>query len=114
MVTAGHVPSLVRWPDGRAETVDLPQGLLLGVDGDHSYRTRTVDFPPGTVLALYTDGLVERPDIEIDDAIGALARTLSETYPADLDEAAERLLRHAHASGPRYDDIALLLIRCDA
>lgn len=114
MVTAGHVPALVRQPDGRTGTVELPQGLLLGVESEFLYRTRTLPFDPGSVLALYTDGLVETPDTEIDASILELARTLSEADATDLDGMAESLLRHAHASGPRYDDIALLLIRCDA
>ncbi|MFE5210907.1 SpoIIE family protein phosphatase [Streptomyces sp. NPDC056600] len=113
MVTAGHVPALLRRLDGRTGTVELPQGLLLGVESDHVYRTRTLGFDPGSVLALYTDGLVEKPDTEIDASIQELARSLSEADTGDLDGTAESLLRHAHASGPRYDDIALLLIRCD-
>ncbi|MEU3555329.1 SpoIIE family protein phosphatase [Streptomyces fragilis] len=113
LANAGHVPPLLRRPDGRTGAVDVPPGLVLGIDGGFAYSTTTLDFPAGSVLALYTDGLVEKPDTMIDDSVGDLARTLAEADVTDLDAAAETLLRHAYDSGPRYDDIALLLIRAE-
>ncbi|MFE2355627.1 SpoIIE family protein phosphatase [Streptomyces parvulus] len=104
---AGHPPPLVRHADGRMETLRVPPGLLLGIEPDTLYASLEFPLPPGSVLALYTDGLVEAPGVDLDDAIAALAGLVEACDPADLDEMADTLIRHAPAPG---DDIALLLI----
>ncbi|GGX02109.1 hypothetical protein GCM10010297_24790 [Streptomyces malachitofuscus] len=107
LATAGHPPPLMRHPDGRTEPVLVPPGLLLGIEPDSLYATREFPLPPGCVLVLYTDGLVEAPGVDLDDAIAALAGLLEHEDPADLDAMADALIRHAPTPG---DDIALLLI----
>jgi hypothetical protein len=109
--TAGHPPPLLRHPDGRTELLHVPPGLLLGIDPDSRYPSREFDLPPGGVLALYTDGLVEAPGVDPDDATAALAGLLEGTDPTELDVMADTLIRHAPSPG---DDIALLLIRSGA
>ncbi|MFD4260354.1 SpoIIE family protein phosphatase [Streptomyces sp. NPDC058534] len=104
---AGHPPPLIRHADGRMEPLRVPPGLLLGIEPDTLYASLEFDLPPGSVLALYTDGLVEAPGVDLDDAIAALAGLLEAGDPADLDEMADTLIRHAPAPD---DDIALLLI----
>ncbi|MCF3962849.1 SpoIIE family protein phosphatase [Streptomyces fuscigenes] len=106
--SAGHPPPLLRLPDGRTELVGVPPGLLLGIDPDVRYPAREFPLPPGCVLALYTDGLVEAPGVDLDDATAALAGLLESTDPYDLDAMADTLIRHAPTPA---DDIALLLIR---
>ncbi|TDC10943.1 PAS domain-containing protein, partial [Streptomyces sp. 8K308] len=108
--TAGHFPPLVRLPDGRTEVLDLPPGLLLGIDPNAGYSTVDLPLVPGTVLALFTDGLVEAPGIDIDDAIRELARQLAEDQGRTMESLADHLVTHAERSAPRGDDIALLLI----
>ncbi|AZM63767.1 MULTISPECIES: SpoIIE family protein phosphatase [unclassified Streptomyces] len=107
LASAGHPPPLLRHADGHTEPVLVPPGLLLGIDPDSRYPTREVPLPPGSVLVLYTDGLVEAPGVDLDDAITALAGLLEHGDPADLGTMADALIRHAPAPG---DDIALLLI----
>ncbi|WP_217169083.1 SpoIIE family protein phosphatase [Streptomyces sp. AC512_CC834] len=104
---AGHPPPLVRHADGRIERLRVPPGLLLGIEPDTVYPSLEFPLPPGSVLALYTDGLVEAPGVDLDDAIAALAGLLEHGDPGDLDAMADTLIRHAPAPG---DDIALLLI----
>ncbi|MBO8186845.1 SpoIIE family protein phosphatase [Streptomyces spirodelae] len=111
LATAGHPPALLRHPDGRTDIVHLPPGLLLGIDPDAGYSTTEAPLPPGAVLVLYTDGLVEWPGCDIDDAISALARHLEAAEPESLEALADGILRQAERSAPRHDDIALLLIR---
>ncbi|MEU6158139.1 SpoIIE family protein phosphatase [Streptomyces sp. NPDC047130] len=114
LATAGHPPPLIRHPDGRTGTLALPAGLLLGIDPDAVYPTTEIDLAPGAVLALYTDGLVEHPGADIDDAIAALAHAMaSRQHPdlGDLDGFADALVDHAERTAPRNDDIALLLVR---
>lgn len=107
VATAGHPPPLVRHADGTTELLEVPPGLLLGIEPDTLYPALEFDLPPGSVLALYTDGLVEAPGVDLDDAIAALAGLLEHGDPADLDAMADMLIRHAPTPG---DDIALLLI----
>jgi serine phosphatase RsbU (regulator of sigma subunit)/PAS domain-containing protein len=111
LATAGHPPPLLRRPDGHAEILRLPPGLLLGIDPDVPYSSTEVALPPGSVLAFYTDGLVEAPGVDLEDAVAALARQLERAGPGTLDALAERLIQHARRSAPRSDDIALLLVR---
>lgn len=105
--SAGHPPPLVRHADGRIELLQVPPGLLLGIEPDAQYSVLECDLPPGSVLALYTDGLVEAPGVDLDDATAALAGLLEQADPTDLDAMADTLIRHAPSPG---DDIALLLL----
>ncbi|MEV7076168.1 SpoIIE family protein phosphatase [Streptomyces sp. NPDC093990] len=111
LATAGHPPALLRHVDGRTATLHLSPGLLLGIDPDADYPTTDVALSPGTVLALYTDGLVETPGTDIDDATSALAHRLSTAPAQNLEMLADALLDHAERSAPRNDDVALLLVR---
>ncbi|MFC8008520.1 SpoIIE family protein phosphatase [Streptomyces olivaceus] len=107
LATAGHPPPLLRHANGQTELLDVPPGLLLGIDPGTLYPTREFPLPPGCVLALYTDGLVEAPGVDLDDATATLAGLLEEADPTDLDAMADTLIRHSPSPG---DDIAVLLI----
>ncbi|NUR29567.1 MAG: SpoIIE family protein phosphatase, partial [Catenulispora sp.] len=76
--------------------------------GDH-----TVPLPPGSTLALYTDGLVERRAQGIDPGIQRLADELGAFRPAELDEdleaSADRLLHPLLHDSEHDDDVCLLL-----
>lgn len=115
LATAGHPPALLRVPDRGAHPLHLPPGLLLGIDPEADYPTTEVTLPSGAVLVLYTDGLVETPGVDLDDATSALVARSAEGVPedadADLDALADALVRYAEESAPRHDDIALLLLR---
>ncbi|MFD5053020.1 SpoIIE family protein phosphatase [Streptomyces tendae] len=104
---AGHPPPLLRHADGHVEPLHVPPGLLLGIEPDARYPALEFPLPPGSVLALYTDGLVEAPGVDLDDAIAALAGLLEHGDPGDLDAMADTLIRHAPTPG---DDIALVLV----
>ncbi|WUD70506.1 SpoIIE family protein phosphatase [Streptomyces sp. NBC_00510] len=106
---AGHPPPLLRRPDGTTDVLELEGGPLLGVDPTSAYPQTTFDFPPGSILALYTDGLVEERGTDIDVGIDRLRTCLAHAPAASLDELADRLLHHATRSPYRADDIALLL-----
>ncbi|MDQ0408123.1 SpoIIE family protein phosphatase [Streptomyces sp. NPDC000349] len=113
---AGHPPPLLRHPDGRTEALDLPGGVVLGVDPGAPYPLTEFRVEPGAVLALYTDGLVERPGSDIDDGITALRLALARTgAPAArpgrraLAGVADRLIVSSRHATDRADDIALLL-----
>ncbi|MEU9324801.1 SpoIIE family protein phosphatase [Streptomyces canus] len=111
MARAGHPPPLLRRPDGRVRVLDLAGGPLLGIDGSAVYPTTEVDLAPGSVLALYTDGLIESPGVDIEDALADLGRQLAEAGDRPLDELADELVRRSAAARERVDDVALLLLR---
>ncbi|WP_030042717.1 SpoIIE family protein phosphatase [Streptomyces resistomycificus] len=113
---AGHPPPLLRSPDGRTQVLDLPGGVVLGVAPRVRYPVTELRIEPGAVLALYTDGLVERPGGDIDDGISALRVALARAgSPAArpgsraLTVIADRLTATARHEVDRPDDIALLL-----
>ncbi|KMS92094.1 phosphatase [Streptomyces regensis] len=108
-VTAGHPAPLLRLPDGTTNALDLDVGTLLGVDHSSTYVPTGIALPVGSVLALYTDGLVERPGTDIGTGIDRLRVSLAHARADSLDELADRLLHHARGSSYRADDIALLL-----
>jgi GAF domain-containing protein len=111
MSRAGHPPPLLRRPDGRVRVLDLAGGPLLGIDSAATYPTTRVHLPPGSVLVLYTDGLVEAPGVDIDDALAELGHLLGAAGEAPLGELAEYLVRHSAAARERIDDVAVLLLR---
>ena len=111
MARAGHPPPLLRRPDGRVRVLDLAGGPLLGIDGSAGYPTTEVELTPGCVLALYTDGLIESPGVDIEDALAELGRQLAETGDRPLDALADELVRRSAAARERIDDVALLLLR---
>ncbi|QFZ72975.1 SpoIIE family protein phosphatase [Streptomyces fagopyri] len=110
MATAGHPPPLLRHPDGLTEVLSLSPGLLLGIDSTSDYPTTEIQLPPGAVLALYTDGLVEAPGADIDETTAQLAVRLSEARHHTMDALADTLVHHAQQPSRQNDDIALLLI----
>jgi PAS domain-containing protein len=110
LATAGHPPPLLRLADHRTEVLDVPPGLLLGIEPDAEYRTVETFLPPGAVLALYTDGLVERPGVDLDVAIDELAGQLAAARPHSLDALADTLVDHVRSRSPLSDDVALLLL----
>jgi serine phosphatase RsbU (regulator of sigma subunit) len=113
---AGHPQPLLRRTDGRTHVLDLPGGVVLGVDPRARYPVTELRMEPGAILALYTDGLVEKPGGDIDDGISALRVALAKAgAPAvrpggrGLAGVADRLTATARHAVDRPDDIALLL-----
>ncbi|MFD9004210.1 SpoIIE family protein phosphatase [Streptomyces sp. NPDC059582] len=110
LATAGHLPPLLRHPDSRTEVLSVPPGPLLGISADADYPAVEIELPPRTTLALYTDGLVEAPGVDIDHAITALADQLARTRDEDMEATADALLAHARHNVPGTDDMAMLLV----
>ncbi|MBC7267878.1 MAG: SpoIIE family protein phosphatase, partial [Streptomyces sp.] len=87
---------------------------LLGIDPDAAFPVAEVLLPPGSLLVLYTDGLIETPGSDLDDSIAQLARQLADAGDRDLDLLIENLLEHTEAARRRTDDVALLVLRHEA
>lgn len=109
---AGHLPPLLRRADGRVEVLDTEDDLLLGVDAASPRHEHAVDLLPGDLLALYTDGLVERRDSDLDEGIARVRRALERPDGATAAGWADRLLGTLRATGVE-DDTALLVVQVD-
>ncbi|MFF8830947.1 SpoIIE family protein phosphatase [Streptomyces sp. NPDC015131] len=104
--TAGHPPPvLIRAGEG-PRLLDLPTGPPLGVGGV-PFRAVAAELAPGDRLVLYTDGLVETRDQDIDVRLDQLLDLLR-TPDATLEDTCDRLLRELRNSG-NHDDVALLV-----
>ena len=78
VVNAGHPPPLILEPDGEETFLDATTGLPLGLSWDMPYEESIARLRPGTTLLLYTDGLVDRRDVSVNEG---LARLLEERSP---------------------------------
>ena len=109
VANAGHPPLLLREPDGAVQVLDELTGLLVGVDATTHRETLLLDVPPGTTLIAYTDGLIERPGVDLDVGI----RQLCERLAAAPVGAGPRELCDAAVTGAldHRDDVALLAVR---
>ncbi len=110
---AGHPPPVLRLPDGRVRVLDAKPGAMLGIPLQQQIADHTERLAPGSTLALYTDGLVERRARGIDPGIARLAAALGSFGPAELDGdlegTADRLLHPLLSDSERDDDVCLLL-----
>ncbi|WP_060882429.1 ATP-binding SpoIIE family protein phosphatase [Streptomyces caniscabiei] len=111
IASAGHVPPVVVRPDGSVQVVEVAAGPMLGVGG-LPFEARELELPEGSVLALYTDGLVEARDRDVDTGTAALCAALE--GPVDsLERACDSVLKALLPETPA-DDVALLLARTRA
>ncbi|WP_106210098.1 GAF domain-containing SpoIIE family protein phosphatase [Kineococcus rhizosphaerae] len=108
---AGHPPPVLVLADGTARVLAAPPDLLLGV-GTGRRTDHVVDVPAGATLLLYTDGLVERRDDDLDSGIERLRAKASGLASGDLAAGLDELL--AQAGGAAGDDVALLAVRFHA
>ncbi|MER7948707.1 SpoIIE family protein phosphatase [Streptomyces sp. NPDC096079] len=110
--SAGHPPPVLCHPDGGVEFLDRATDPPLGALPEPAHRPQArTGFREGSVLALYTDGLVERRREDIDAGLGRLAEALARHRTAVPEVLADTLLTElAPAAGPT-DDTALVLLR---
>ncbi|MEV8310310.1 SpoIIE family protein phosphatase [Streptomyces flavidovirens] len=108
---AGHPPPAVATAGGDITFLDGSPGVPLGTGG-RDFRTQRVPLPPGSLLVLYTDGLIEARDRDLDEGMDKLARALRHREQP-LGDLCERILEQVPAR-PALDDVAVLLARAPA
>ncbi|WP_334143354.1 PP2C family protein-serine/threonine phosphatase [Rhabdothermincola sp.] len=114
IVSAGHLPPILM-TGTRATALRVPVGVPMGVEDVTTYTAAAVPVQRGALVALYTDGLIERRGESITDGIDRLTRTLGRG-PHELDELADFLfadLAREERSGTGPDDTTLLLHRVE-
>jgi PAS domain S-box-containing protein len=111
LASAGHLPPLLL-DRGGPTFLDLDVGPPLGSSLGNGGSALRVDFPVGTTLLLYTDGLVERRSEVIDEGLERLARAAGAVEHEDVVLIRDAVI--ASCIGLREDDLCLLvLIRTD-
>ncbi len=109
-VRAGHLPPLLRFPDGNTEELTVEGGPPLGVAAEGEFPLTEVGLIPGTVLVLLTDGLAESAALPLDDGLRRVRELLAGADPADAGQLADELLGETKR---RDDDVAVLVLRYD-
>jgi serine phosphatase RsbU (regulator of sigma subunit) len=110
VASAGHLPPLLVRPDGSSEFLDVSPAPPLGV-GEGIVRSRTFEIEDGSLFVLYTDGLVESRDRDIDDGLKRLQAVFGPGSAArPVEELCKATLAGAYADQQR-DDIAVLIAR---
>jgi phosphoserine phosphatase RsbU/P len=108
IATAGHLPPIVALPGQPAELTEISGDLMIGVTPSVQRHVTTINIPPGALLCLYTDGLVERPGEAIDVGLARLCQVVK-AEPAYASCAT--VMAALVGSEPARDDIALLTFR---
>ncbi|MFD7319737.1 SpoIIE family protein phosphatase [Streptomyces sp. NPDC059875] len=114
VASAGHPPPAVADPEGKVSYLPVDPGPPLGVGG-LPFEATEVDLAPGSVLALYSDGLIEGRDGDLDVGMSDLAGHLSRpgALAGPLRELGREIVARRPADG-LGDDVTLLLARTRA
>lgn len=107
---AGHPPPVLAHSDGGHELLDQATDPPLGVRPESVPRPQaTVQYSPGDTLVLYTDGLIERRDEDIDAGLARLTTALAEYRGLPSQDLADVLLERLSCGAS--DDVALVVVR---
>jgi serine phosphatase RsbU (regulator of sigma subunit) len=106
---AGHPPPLLS-RGGRTAPLHRPAGPLLGVVGDAVYPTARLDFIPGDLLLLYTDGLVEHRRRGLDDGLATVIAAVDEAVKASPEQPLGQVVARLRQANPD-DDTCILAVR---
>ncbi|MFE5793166.1 PP2C family protein-serine/threonine phosphatase [Streptomyces sp. NPDC056503] len=110
--SAGHPPPLLRHPDATVTFLDQATDPPLGARPEHTTRPQAgVAFTAGSVLVLYTDGLIERRREDIDAGLARLAASITRHGAEDPERIADTLLADLVPPAGLTDDTALIVIR---
>ena len=110
--SAGHPPPIVATPDGAARLLEGGRSWPLQVDPTGTRAAAAVEpFPDGSLLLLYTDGLVERRGESLGTGINLLLADVRDVYHHPLLSVERLVIERASQRGAGADDIALLTLR---
>ena len=110
--STGHLPPVTIHPDGTVAalgTFGRPE-MLLGVDPTTRRTETVVTLDRGMTVLLFTDGLIERRDSDIDDGMERLVAALADLGDLPLQELCDRVLERM-VEGQPDDDVALVAVR---
>ncbi|MFI9612061.1 SpoIIE family protein phosphatase [Streptomyces sp. NPDC052023] len=109
---AGHPPPVLLHSDGTCELLDQATDPPLGARPHHVPRPQAgLPYAHGDTLVMYTDGLIERRDEDIDAGLARLTTALAQDRALSPGELADALLARLEVEQGAADDIALIVIR---
>jgi PAS domain S-box-containing protein len=111
--SAGHPPPLVRRPGGALEYLPGGRGAPLCASDTSHYPEVGAELGPGSLLVLYTDGLIERRQESLDVGFRRLTEAVARA-PEKLEELADHVLAELLGGEGPDDDVALLAFRSRA
>lgn len=110
---AGHCPPLIVSSDGKhVTTLDLPS-MPLGYGGQRNFLPKHFELPPGSIMVLYTDGIVESLNSEqkVLGTEGFIA-IIKESFSSDLKTYYNGIMTlYDDWRENQEDDITFVLIR---
>ncbi|MFD9095757.1 PP2C family protein-serine/threonine phosphatase [Streptomyces collinus] len=110
--SAGHPPPVLLHQDGSCDLLDQATDPPLGARPEHVPRPQaTTTYTPGDTLVLYTDGLIERRDEDIETGLIRLTSTLATCIGFGPEHLADALLARLDVTSGASDDIALVVVR---
>ena len=109
--SAGHPPPILLPARGRALVLaSEPTDLILGVIPEIPRVEHRVELGPGDTVLLYSDGLIERRDRDLDEGLAELGSVLTELGDRPLDDLCDQLLERLVVD-EHEDDIAIIAVR---
>jgi len=108
---AGHLPAVLAAPQAKPTLLSDARSVPLVVQRKSSRPQSSVVLPPGSTLMLYTDGLVERRDVSLDDGIARVSETVAGGMHLPVDAVADAVLNEMAPPGGYDDDIAIVVYR---
>ena len=109
--SAGHPPGILAHPDGRIEVLREGRSFPLAVQREAPRSEATCFLPGRSALLLYTDGLVERRRVSIDDGIARVGAALQQGQDDGVEDLASRVMSDLAPADGYEDDVALVLFR---
>ena len=109
IASAAHPPPLVLDREGRARFIELAPSVPLAAVRYPEYEETEIEFPTGSTLILYTDGLVEQPGESMDIGLERL-RSAADGSEEDPQRMSDRLLVTLRPTQTGVDDLALLAV----
>jgi anti-sigma regulatory factor (Ser/Thr protein kinase) len=106
VVSAGHLPPVVRGPDGEAVVLEIDTDPPLGVSTTTTYREHEFELPMGSTVVIVTDGAVEVRGESIQDGLDRLRALVAKER--DLEAVCEAVARGDVRAQPADDDVAVL------
>jgi PAS domain S-box-containing protein len=108
---AGHLPAVLAAPHSEPTLLAEAQSVPLAVHRKASRPQACVVLPPGSTLMLYTDGLVERREVSIDEGIARVSATVAGGMNLPVDAVADAVLAEMAPATGYDDDIAIVIYR---
>lgn len=109
--TAGHPPPVLVTTDGSIRMLDDAHTIALGIRADWPRPQSSLRMPASSTLALYSDGLVERRRIPLEQGISLAAQKIWSGQTSRLEDLADDVMAELAPTGGYQDDVVLLLYR---